>query len=189
MRLFYELLAELGHGGLGVVYKARQIKLNRIVALKMLLLGQFSNEQTVKRFQREARSAAALNHVNIVAIHDVGEVEGQHYFTMEFVEGRSLGPMLRDGPLPPRQAARYCRAIAEAINAARSAGIIHRDLKPSNIVIDLLNCWTSRRRENSVSCLMATQTMPFTVSRTAQGLDKSYRILSGRPNSGHLCRR
>jgi serine/threonine protein kinase/WD40 repeat protein len=132
----YELLQELGHGGMGVVYKARQMKLNRTVALKMLLLGQFSSEQSVKRFEREAQAAAALHHPNIVSIYEVGEIEGQHYFTMEYVEGRSLASVLRDGPLPPRQAAQYCRAIADAIGAAHSAGILHRDLKPSNIVID-----------------------------------------------------
>jgi WD40 repeat protein/serine/threonine protein kinase len=132
----YELLQELGHGGMGVVYKARQMKLNRTVALKMLLLGQFSSEQSVKRFEREAQAAAALHHPNIVSIYDVGEIEGQHYFTMEYVEGRSLASVLRDGPLPPLQAAQYCRAIADAIGAAHAAGILHRDLKPSNIVID-----------------------------------------------------
>jgi serine/threonine protein kinase len=132
----YELLQELGHGGMGVVYKARQKKLNRTVALKMLLLGQFSSEQSVKRFEREAQAAAALHHPNIVSIYDVGEIEGQHYFTMEYVEGHSLASVLRDGPLPPREAAQYCRSIAEAIGAAHAAGILHRDLKPSNIVID-----------------------------------------------------
>jgi serine/threonine protein kinase/WD40 repeat protein len=135
----YELLEELGHGGMGVVYKARQIKLNRTVALKMLLLGQFSSEQSVKRFEREAQAAAALHHPNIVSIYDVGQIDGQHYFTMEYVEGRSLASVLRDGPLPPRQAAEYCRAVADAIGAAHAAGILHRDLKPSNIVIDPLD--------------------------------------------------
>ena len=101
----YELLEELGHGGMGVVYKARHVKLNRIVALKMLLLGQFSSESSVERFQREAQAAASLHHPNIVSVYDVGQVEGQHYFTMEYVEGRSLASILRDGPLLPSQAA------------------------------------------------------------------------------------
>src|SRR5207247_3409510 len=78
-------------------------------------------------------------HSNLVAIHDVGEVEGQHYFTMEFVEGRSLAAVLHDGPLPARLAAAHCHAIAEAVGAAHGAGIIHRDLKPSNILIDLFD--------------------------------------------------
>src|SRR2546422_987070 len=97
----YELLEELGHGGMGVVYRARHAKLDRLVASKMLLLGQFSSEQAVQRFQREARAAAGVRHPNIVAIHDIGQVEGQHYLTMEFVQGRSLSSWLRDGPLPP----------------------------------------------------------------------------------------
>ena len=132
----YELLKELGHGGMGVVYRARHVKLDRIVALKMLLLGQFSSEQAVKRFRREAQASAALRHVGLVSIYDVGEVEGQHYFTMELVEGPSLAALLRDGPLSPRVAATYCREIAEAMHAAHTAGIIHRDLKPANVLID-----------------------------------------------------
>src|SRR5438876_9329328 len=135
----YELLEELGHGGMGVVYRARHAKLDRLVALKMLLLGQFSSEQAVQRFQREARAAAGLHHPNIVAIHDIGQVEGQHYLTMEFVQGRSLSSWLRDGPLPPRQAAAHLRALAEAMSVAHAAGIVHRDLKPSNILIDLFD--------------------------------------------------
>ncbi len=119
----YELLEELGHGGMGVVYRARHPKLDRLVALKMLLLGQFSSEQAVQRFQREARAAAGLRHPNIVAIHDIGQVEGQHYLTMEFVQGRSLSSWLRDGPLPPRQAAAHLRALAEAMSVAHAAGI------------------------------------------------------------------
>jgi serine/threonine-protein kinase len=135
----YELLEELGHGGMGVVYRARQINLNRAVALKMLLLGQFSSEQSIRRFQREARAAAALHHPNIVSIYETGEIEGQHYFTMEYVEGRSLASLLRDGPLASRQAAAYCKCIAEAMTAAHKAGILHRDLKPANILIDLFD--------------------------------------------------
>src|SRR5437667_6782973 len=119
----YELLEELGHGGMGVVYRARHAKLDRLVALKMLLLGQFSSEQAVQRFQREARAAAGLRHPNIVAIQYIGQVEGQHYLTMEFVQGRSLSSWLRDGPLPPRQAAAHLRALAEAMSVPHAAGL------------------------------------------------------------------
>jgi WD40 repeat protein/tRNA A-37 threonylcarbamoyl transferase component Bud32 len=132
----YELLQEIGHGGMGVVYKARHEKLQRVVALKLLLLGRFSSPSAIKRFQREAQAAASLRHPHLVAIHEIGEIEGQHYLTMEFVEGRNLAALLRHGPLPPRQAAGYCRTLADAISAAHRAGIIHRDLKPSNILID-----------------------------------------------------
>jgi WD40 repeat protein/serine/threonine protein kinase len=135
----YELLGELGHGGMGVVYRARQTKLNRIVALKLLLLGGFSSDRSVRRFQREAQAAAALHHPNIVSVHDVGEVEGQPYLTMEYVEGPNLASILRDGPLPAGRAAEYCRNIAEAIDAAHQVGIVHRDLKPSNILVDLFD--------------------------------------------------
>jgi WD40 repeat protein/tRNA A-37 threonylcarbamoyl transferase component Bud32 len=135
----YELLAELGHGGMGVVYRARQTKLNRVVALKLLLLGGFSSERSVRRFQREAQAAAALRHPNIVSVFDVGEAEGQPYLTMEYVEGQSLASLLRSGPLPARQAAEYGRAIAEAISVAHATGLVHRDLKPSNILIDLFD--------------------------------------------------
>jgi serine/threonine-protein kinase len=121
---------------MGVVYKARHTRLNRIVALKLLLLGQFSSAGAIRRFQREAQAAAALRHPNIVALHDIGELAGQPYFTMEFVEGRSLAALLREGPLPARRAAEYGRAIADAMSAAHAAGIIHRDLKPSNIILD-----------------------------------------------------
>ncbi len=123
---------------MGVVYRAHDKKLDRIVALKLLLLGRFSSDQAIKRFQREARAAAALHHPNIVAVHEVGLFEGQHYFTMEFVEGRSLASLLQDGPLPPREAALHLHALTQAIAAAHAADIIHRDLKPSNILIDIL---------------------------------------------------
>lgn len=132
----YELLEEVAHGGMGVVYRARQVRLGRVVAVKMLLLGQFASAESVQRFHREARAAAMLRHPNIVAIHEVGEIEGQHFFSMDFVEGRSLASVVRDGPLPARVAAEYVRQIAEAIHYAHAQGIIHRDLKPSNVLID-----------------------------------------------------
>jgi WD40 repeat protein/serine/threonine protein kinase len=135
----YELLEEIAHGGMGVVYRARHTKLNRVVALKMLLLGQFASDQAIRRFQREAQAAAALRHPGIVSVHEVGVVDGQHYFTMELVEGRSLASLLQSGPLPPRSAAVYLLAITEAVAHAHAHGIVHRDLKPSNILIDLFD--------------------------------------------------
>src|SRR5262245_28985945 len=132
----YELLKEMARGGMGVVWKARQVSLNRVVAVKLLLAGKFSSEEFVKRFQAEAEAAANLQHPNIVAIHEVGEHEGQHYFSMDFVEGQSLAERARDGPLPPERAARYVKTIAEALQYAHQRAILHRDLKPSNILID-----------------------------------------------------
>src|SRR5512140_1707955 len=132
----YELLEKVGQGGMGIVYKAKQIKLDRIVALKLLPFGQFSREEAVQRFRAEATAAAALQHPNIVAIHDIGEQDGQHFFSMDFIEGQTLADPVREIPLPPRRAATYLKTIAEAVHYAHQRGILHRDLKPSNILID-----------------------------------------------------
>lgn len=132
----YELLEIAGRGGMGVVYRARQLNLNRIVAVKLLPLGEFSRPEAVQRFRVEATAAASLQHPNIVAIHDFGEQDGQHFFSMEYVEGRTLADVAKDQPLSPRTAAGYLRTIAEAVHYAHQRGILHRDIKPSNILLD-----------------------------------------------------
>lgn len=132
----YELLEEVGRGGMGVVYLARQVSLNRLVAVKMLLHGDFASEEMVKRFHAEAEAAASLQHPNIVAMHEVGVHEGLHYFSMDYVEGQSLAALAGQKPLAPEQAARYVQEMAKAIHYAHQRGILHRDLKPSNVVID-----------------------------------------------------
>jgi tRNA A-37 threonylcarbamoyl transferase component Bud32 len=132
----YELLDEVARGGMGVVWKARQASLNREVALKMIRAGALASPEEVQRFLREAEAAANLQHPNIVAIHEVGEHDGQHYFSMDFVPGRDLGAIVKDGPLPPQRAARYVKIIAEAIHFAHQRGTLHRDLKPQNVLID-----------------------------------------------------
>ncbi len=109
----YELLEEIARGGMGVVYKARQLSLNRIVALKMILAGQLASEADVQRFHTEAEAAAKLDHPGIVPIYEVGEHEGQHYFSMGFVEGQSLADKLNDGPLPAKEAADLIECLAE----------------------------------------------------------------------------
>jgi eukaryotic-like serine/threonine-protein kinase len=132
----YELIAEIGHGGMGVVYQARQQSLDRIVALKMLLGGQFAEPSARARFRSEAEIAAQLQHQNIVAIHEVGEHDHLPFFTMDYVEGRSLAEVARDKPLTPAAAAGYLSIIARAIAYAHEHDVLHRDLKPSNILID-----------------------------------------------------
>ena len=131
----YELLNEIARGGMGVVYKARQVSLNRLVALKMILSGQLASDMDVERFYAEAESAANLHHPNIVAIHEVAERDGQHFFSMDFIDGPSLGGLIRAQPLDPLVAAYYLRQIADGIEHAHQHGILHRDLKPANVLM------------------------------------------------------
>jgi hypothetical protein len=121
---------------MGVVYKARQKGLNRLVALKMILPGPLSGADELQRFRTEAEATARLKHPNIVAIHEVGAVCGQHFYSMEYIEGLSLSKHLANGPVAGRAAARYLQTIARAIHHAHCQGVLHRDLKPSNILLD-----------------------------------------------------
>ena len=112
------------------------MNLNRIVALKMILSGQFAGEEDVQRFYTEAEAAASLDHPGIVPIFEIGEHAGQHYFSMGYIEGESLAHKVADGPLPPREAAELVKKICDAMAYAHERGVIHRDLKPANILID-----------------------------------------------------
>ncbi|MEQ1827012.1 MAG: protein kinase [Pirellula sp.] len=134
----YELLEEIARGGMGVVYKARQTSLGRIVALKMILAGQLASKSDIRRFYLEARAAANLDHPGIVPIYEIGEHDRAHFFTMAFVDGNSLSNKLNDGPISPKLAVAYVGKIADAIQFAHDHGVIHRDLKPANILLD--NC-------------------------------------------------
>ncbi|MBI3823432.1 MAG: serine/threonine protein kinase [Planctomycetes bacterium] len=132
----YELLEEIGRGGMGVVYKAWDKKLQRHVALKTILRGIHATPADLGRFRSEAQAAGGLTHPNIVPVYQVGEFDGQAYFCMKHVVGRTLAAAMADKPLHPRDAARYMIAIARAVQHAHEKGILHRDLKPSNILID-----------------------------------------------------
>ncbi len=133
----YELLEVIARGGMGVVYKARQLSLNRIVALKMILSGEFASQREINRFYSEARAAALLDHPGIVPIYEVGEYDGKHFFSMTYVEGKSLADQIREKPLEPREAAQLIRTVSQAVHYAHLHGVIHRDLKPSNILLDM----------------------------------------------------
>lgn len=130
----YEILGVLGRGGMGVVYKARQVKLNRLVALKMILAGGHAGDYERQRFRTEAEAVAALQHPNIVQIYEVGERDGLPFFSLEFCDGGSLQQKLGGQPIPPKLAAEIAEQLSRAMNYAHDRGIVHRDLKPANIL-------------------------------------------------------
>jgi serine/threonine protein kinase len=132
----YEVLTELGRGGMGVVYKAVQRSLNRTLAVKMLLPNAVAGTGDLQRFRTEVEATACLQHPNIVRVYEVGEADGRPYYSMDYIDGPSLSQRLTDGPLPGKDAARYLVAVAQAMQHAHDHGILHRDLKPSNILLD-----------------------------------------------------
>ena len=132
----YEVIEEIARGGMGVVYKAKHRKLNRIVALKMILGGRFSSDEEVTRFQIEAEAAARLDHPGIVPIYEVGEHDGQHFFAMKFIEGGSLAERLGRFRTDQRGAIQMLSKVARAVHHGHQRGVLHRDLKPANILID-----------------------------------------------------
>jgi eukaryotic-like serine/threonine-protein kinase len=131
----FEILDLLGRGGMGVVYRARQLRLNRIVALKMIQTGAGASPKEMGRFRAEAEVQARLQHPNIVQIFEVGEAEGCPYFALEYVSGGSLEKYLGGRPLPQQQAAQFVETLARAVHYAHQNGILHRDLKPGNILL------------------------------------------------------
>ena len=201
----YEILEQIGEGGMGVVYKARQRSLDRLVALKLLpLTGPHARPEFIKRFHAEAVVAASLQHPNIVTIHEVGLHEGQHFFAMDYVAGRSLAEVVGNCPLPPKQAARYLQGTAEAVHYAHERGILHRDLKPSNILIDaqdlprVADFGLARRLDSDSELTLTGQVLgsphyipPEQAAGKRQGLSRRsdvyglgailYHLLTGRP--------
>jgi serine/threonine protein kinase/tetratricopeptide (TPR) repeat protein len=147
----YEVLRELGRGGMGVVYLARQSRLDRLVALKMILSGAHAGLPALARLRREAVTLARLNHPNFVKIHDIGEHEGRPFLALEFVNGASLAERLAGTPQPERAAAQLVETLARAMHRAHQAGIIHRDLKPANILLQPVESGESRAVESGES--------------------------------------
>ena len=131
----YELLEEIGRGGMGVVYKARQVQLNRIVALKMILAGAHAGSVELERFLAEAKAVAALQHPGIVQVYDFGQHDGLPYMALEYVNGGSLAARLRQGLPLPKEAASLVEQLARGVAAAHDKGIVHRDLKPQNVLL------------------------------------------------------
>ncbi len=148
----YEILGELGRGGMGVVYKARHLGLKRTVALKMILSGGHASKQHLDRFRTEAEAVARLQHPHIVQIYDIGQHDGLPYFSLEFCEGGSLADLLHGLPQPPRRAAELVHCLAGAMDYAHQHQIIHRDLKPANILIADCGLQIADSSEKSAIC-------------------------------------
>jgi WD40 repeat protein/serine/threonine protein kinase len=154
----YEILSELGRGGMGVVYKALQVGLNRPVALKMILAGPHAGPRRTARFRQEAEAVAQLSHPNVVQIYDIGETDGVPYFALEYVEGGSLVNHLHGDPQPIEPTVRLLETLAQAIHFAHQRGIVHRDLKPANILLSSESKVLSTEREGeNVPSLLSTQ--------------------------------
>ncbi|PAY19294.1 hypothetical protein CKO51_11805 [Rhodopirellula sp. SM50] len=168
----YEILGQVGRGGMGVIFRARDRSLNRVVALKMMLAGPFAYTEERSRFRIEAEAAAALDHPGIVPVYEVGEHGGQPYFTMGLIEGESLAQRISEEPLPPKAAAAIARQVASAVAYAHQQGVVHRDIKPANILLDQndrprITDFGLARRRDSASDLTATKQVLGTPSYMA----------------------
>ncbi|MFO0809241.1 MAG: serine/threonine-protein kinase [Gemmataceae bacterium] len=180
----YELLGELGRGGMGVVYKARQRSLKRLVALKMVIGGAHSGSESFGRFRAEAEAVAALQHPNIVQVYEVGTAGETPYFSLEYLDGGSLDKKLAGTPLPPREAAELVRTLARAVQHAHDHGIVHRDLKPANVLLS-----GARSQESGVGnpgSEPTPDTWLLTPKVTDFGLAKQMNSDSGQTRSGAI---
>jgi serine/threonine-protein kinase len=167
----YEVDAVLGRGGMGIVFRATHLRLNRPVAVKMLLAGAYAGASEKARFQREAVAVAKLRHANIVQVYDVGDVDGRPYFTMEYIEGGSLAKKLAGTPQPAKQAAQLVATLAGAMQAAHECGIIHRDLKPANVLLTA----------NGASDFSVPKIVDFGIARRLEGNEGPALTLEGTP--------
>jgi serine/threonine protein kinase len=184
----YEILAELGRGGMGVVYKARHRELKRLVALKMILAGQHAGEQELTRFRTEAEAVARLQHPHIVQIYEIGQAEGHPYLALELVAGGSLASQLNGTPWPTRPAAQLVETLARAIHYAHECGIVHRDLKPANILLAVASCQLSVVSEERAPFALTTDNWQLTTipKITDFGLAKKLDSGSGQTASGAI---
>jgi serine/threonine protein kinase len=181
----YEILAELGRGGMGVVYKAVQLSLNRVVAIKVILAGPHATADVLERFRTEALVLARLQHPHIVQVHEVGEQNGLPYFVMEYVDGESLARQSRT-PYPLKQAAELVELLARAMHAAHQQGVIHRDLKPANVLLGRGRCASEWPPEIVHTAMRADPSPLVTVKITDFGLAKQLDATSGLTQTGQL---
>ncbi len=173
----YEVLSPLGAGGMGEVYKARDTRLDRTVAIKVLPSHLADRPQLRERFEREARTIASLNHPHICSLYDIGQQDGVHFLVMEYLEGETLAQRLQKGPLPLDQVLCYAIEIADALDKAHRQGITHRDLKPGNIMLTktgakLLDFGLAKSAAEAappISSVVMTQASPLTAEGTIDG--------------------
>src|SRR6516164_6193845 len=170
----YEIVAPAGAGGMGEVYRARDTRLNRVVAIKVLPIHLADKPERRERFEREARAIASLNHPHICVLHDIGHQDGIDYLVMEYLEGETLARRLLKGPLPLEQVFQYAIEIADALDSAHRKGITHRDLKPGNIMltrsgIKLLDFGLAKLRQDAPSGTSASQFPTMHTAATAVG--------------------
>jgi tetratricopeptide (TPR) repeat protein len=170
----YEIVSELGRGGMGVVFKARQASLNRVVALKVLLAGPYAGPEAHARFRSEAEAVARLRHPNIVQIHEIGDHAGRPYLVLEYVEGGSLDARLDGTPQNPRAAAALAETLARAVHAAHQQGVVHRDLKPANVLLQIADCRLPIDQERSAICNLQSAIPKITDFGLAKQMDAAH---------------
>src|SRR5271169_6622545 len=170
----YEILAAIGAGGMGEVYKARDTRLDRIVAIKVLPLHLADRAELRERFEREAKTIASLNHPHICVLHDIGQQDGIDYLVMEYLEGETLAQRLQKGPLPIEQVLQYSIEISDALDKAHRNGVTHRDLKPGNIMLTksgtkLLDFGLAKLRQESKPATPFSELPTIQGGETAEG--------------------